>query len=244
VYGGPGTGIGPALRKARETRRKTIEEAARDTRIRPEYLQALEREAFQTLRGDVYVRGFLRSYSSYLGLNADKVVGVYVKSIGQPVDDVPEPPPVQPLHQPGLHKLLYRRGNWKLAVAIAVVGLAVAGWVGLITRNGSAPPAAAAATVSPDAGTADVTHTVTLELTSVGPVHATVVVDGRHSFSGWMYRGQHRAFEGADVIHLELNEGRAGDLIVNGKAIGAPGAPGQPYTASFSPEDFRKASGG
>src|SRR5204863_1478968 len=94
LYGGPGTGIGPALRKARQTRGKTIEEASRDTRIRPEYLQALEREAFGSLRGDVYVRGFLRSYSSYLGLNPDKVVSVYVRSMGKAVDDVPEPPPV------------------------------------------------------------------------------------------------------------------------------------------------------
>src|SRR5438128_8822497 len=92
LYGGPGTGIGPALRKARQSRGKSIEEASRDTRIRSEYLQALEREAFGSLRGDVYVRGFLRSYSSYLGLNADKVVGVYVRSMGKDVADIPEPP--------------------------------------------------------------------------------------------------------------------------------------------------------
>ena len=241
MYGGPGTGIGPALRKARETRGKTIEEASRDTRIRPEYLQALEREAFQTLRGDVYVRGFLRSYSSYLGLNADKVVAVYVRSIGQVVDDVPEPPPVQPLQTAALGKLLHRRGNWALAVGLAVVGLAVAGAAGLLTRNGPAPEAAAAA-VSPESATA-IDHTVTLQLKSLGPVHADVVVDGRHSFSGMMYRGQSRSFEGADVIHIELSEGKEGELVVNGKAIGAPGENGEPYSASFSPQDFRQPSG-
>src|SRR5437588_12589778 len=130
LYGGPGTGIGPALRKARQTRGKSIEEASRDTRIRSEYLQALEREAFGSLRGDVYVRGFLRSYSSYLGLNPDKVVSVYVRAMGKNVADVPEPPPLQPLRQATLHKVLHRRGNWKLAVAIAIVGLAAAGALG------------------------------------------------------------------------------------------------------------------
>jgi hypothetical protein len=71
------TGIGPALRRARLLRNKSIEEASRETRIRAEYLQAMERERFDDLLGDVYVRGFLRTYSSYLGLDAEKVVAIY-----------------------------------------------------------------------------------------------------------------------------------------------------------------------
>ena len=89
MYGGPGTGIGPALRKARQTRGKSIEEASRDTHIRAEYLHALEREAFGSMRGDVYVRGFLRSYSTYLGLDSDKVLTVYSRRFGVP--DVTQP---------------------------------------------------------------------------------------------------------------------------------------------------------
>src|SRR2546429_6493907 len=52
------TGIGPALRKARLTRGKSIEEASRETRIRAEYLQALERETFESMLGAVYVTCF------------------------------------------------------------------------------------------------------------------------------------------------------------------------------------------
>jgi len=74
------TGIGPALRRARLLRSKSIEEASRETRIRAEYLQAMERERFDDLLGDVYVRGFLRTYASYLGLDAEKVVAIYAGS--------------------------------------------------------------------------------------------------------------------------------------------------------------------
>src|SRR5437867_718991 len=102
----PGAGVGAPVvpvpvpeRLSKRPRGKSIEEASRDTRIRAEYLQALEREAFGSLRGDVYVRGFLRSYSSYLGLNPDKVVSVYVRSTGKTVADVPGPPPLLPLRQ-------------------------------------------------------------------------------------------------------------------------------------------------
>jgi len=76
------TGIGPALRRARLLRNKSIEEASRETRIRAEYLQAMERERFDDLLGEVYARGFLRTYAAYLGLDADKVIAVYAGGSG------------------------------------------------------------------------------------------------------------------------------------------------------------------
>ena len=242
MYGGPGTGIGPALRKARQSRGKSIEEASRDTRIRGEYLQALEREAFGSLRGDVYVRGFLRSYSSYLGLNPDKVVSVYVRSMGKDVADVPEPPPVQPLKHASLHKMLYRRGNWKLAVAFAVVVLGAAGAVGLLSRSASTPtpagqPRSPAAALATPPG-------VTLVITPSRPVKALVSVDGVPRFDGTLRKGVARTFKGTNLIRLRLEKGGLADLTVNGTDIGAPGTPKAPYTAPFEPETLRASPGG
>ena len=55
-------GVGPALRKAREHRGLTLEEAARDTRLRLDQLPALESEDFDAMSGEVYVRASLRTY--------------------------------------------------------------------------------------------------------------------------------------------------------------------------------------
>jgi len=241
VYGGPGTGIGPALRKARQSRGKSIEEASRDTRIRGEYLQALEREAFGSLRGDVYVRGFLRSYSSYLGLNPDKVVSVYVRSTGRDVADVPEPPPLKPLKQAGLHKVLHRKGNWKLAVALAVVVIAVAGAVGLLSRGATAP-SPAGPPGSP--GGALTTPKVTLVATPTKPVKAVVLVDGVEQFSGVLKKGVAHTFTGTNLIRLHLEKGGLTDLVVNGEDIGRPGTTAGPYSAPFQPGTFRSPSPG
>ena len=60
---GTETGIGRALRRAREHRGKSLEQASRDTKLRADYLEAMEREWFEPLGSDVYVRGFLKSYS-------------------------------------------------------------------------------------------------------------------------------------------------------------------------------------
>ncbi len=63
-----GLGIGERLIEAREARGLTLEDAERDTRISQRYLRALEEEAFNVIPAPVYARGFLRSYSQYLGL--------------------------------------------------------------------------------------------------------------------------------------------------------------------------------
>jgi cytoskeleton protein RodZ len=239
LYGGPGTGIGQALRKARQTRGKSIQEASRDTHIRTEYLQALEREAFGSIRGDVYVRGFLRSYSTYLGLNPDKVVGVYVRAMGGSVTDVPEPLPVKPTQQQTLRKVLHRRGNWALAVAIAVVALGAAGAIGVLTRGGAAPVPAVTTPLA-TSGAAAVPFTVSTDIRAIHPVAVKVIVDGQPAFSGTMHQGGTRSFEGADVIKVSLGAGKSAELTVNGQPLGRPGVPGHPYTASFGPKDFRR----
>ena len=70
--------IGQTLRDARERLGLTLEEAERATRIRIHHLQALEREAWDSLPSPVQARGFLRNYADFLGLDADAVLLQYV----------------------------------------------------------------------------------------------------------------------------------------------------------------------
>ena len=67
-------GIGEALRSTRERRGLSIDDVARDTRISPRFLEALEAEQFDELPAPVYVRGFLRSYASYLKIEAQPLL--------------------------------------------------------------------------------------------------------------------------------------------------------------------------
>ncbi len=69
-----GLGIGQQLVQAREVSGRTLEDAERDTRISRRYLQALEDEQFELIPAPVYARGFLRSYSQYLGLDPQALI--------------------------------------------------------------------------------------------------------------------------------------------------------------------------
>ena len=68
-----GAKIGPILEKARMERGLTLEEAEQATKIRKRYLSGLEREDYGVLPDAVYVRGFLKTYANYLGLDGDKL---------------------------------------------------------------------------------------------------------------------------------------------------------------------------
>jgi hypothetical protein len=70
------TGVGRMLAEAREAKGLSLEQAERDTRIVRRYLIALEDERFEEFPAEVYARGFLRSYGSYLGLNPADLVAL------------------------------------------------------------------------------------------------------------------------------------------------------------------------
>jgi len=106
--------LGETLRRARLSKNVTFEDAERVTRIRREYLEALEREDFTKLPAPVYARGFLRSYAGYLGLDPGELMPFF------PVGHVEEPrlDPLPEVEQP-------RTWNMNGVLAIGVVGLLI-----------------------------------------------------------------------------------------------------------------------
>jgi cytoskeleton protein RodZ len=63
--------IGQRLKKIRLSRKISIEEAAETTRIRVQYLQALEADNYSAMSSTAQGRGFLRSYAGFLGLDLE-----------------------------------------------------------------------------------------------------------------------------------------------------------------------------
>jgi len=63
--------IGKILQDAREERGLTLDQVAGATYIRLHYLRAMEAGDFAALPSRVQVKGFLRSYADYLGLDGD-----------------------------------------------------------------------------------------------------------------------------------------------------------------------------
>jgi cytoskeletal protein RodZ len=69
--------IGNTLREARIRRGLTINDVENVTKIRHKYLEALEENDFEVLPGPTVVKGFLRSYASFLKLDPDLLLAEY-----------------------------------------------------------------------------------------------------------------------------------------------------------------------
>jgi cytoskeleton protein RodZ len=140
--------IGNSLREARLRQNIEYARVEADTMIRSKYVKALEEERFDILPGETYVKGFLRTYADYLGLDGQ----LYVDEFNSRFVSVEEPPP-QP-RRPARTRTRTVEANFvavALAGIVAVTLLVVVAW-----RIGSEPnrgvPLSNAPTTTGDAG--------------------------------------------------------------------------------------------
>jgi hypothetical protein len=113
--------IGNSLREARQRQQLDLTEVEQATKIRARYLRALEEEAFDVLPAQTYVKGFLRTYADWLGLDGQLYVDEYNSRFG--TDDEPREPVVA-RRTAGVqqrHARLARRGVLIALGAIAVL---------------------------------------------------------------------------------------------------------------------------
>ena len=118
--------IGTTLREARLRHRIDLVEAEQDTKIRSKYLSALESEDFDILPGAVYARGFLRTYSRYLGLEPQLFIDEYNARFGQFEDIEDAAIRRRTVESTGAPRVSFRK-----VMALSLLALAVIAWIGL-----------------------------------------------------------------------------------------------------------------
>jgi cytoskeleton protein RodZ len=109
------SGIGEQLREARLAAGLELDHVEDAIRIRVRYLDAMEREAWDVLPAEAYVRGFLHTYGDHLGLDGEALVAEYDRLEAPEVDERPLEMPFEPPRSLGSNPL------WRRAGAIAVV---------------------------------------------------------------------------------------------------------------------------
>ena len=227
-------GVGTALRKARDHRGLTLDEAARDTKLRIDQLRALEDEDFDALGGEVYARAALRTYAAYLGLDPAKVMGVYTRHADDP--EPPQPPGRTGRVERAIAATRVRDNQRFLLIAAAVV-IFVLIVFGLLSRDHAAPTAATIAAETPSLAPTDQSFDATL--TAEAPTQITVTVDGEVA-TYQLTKGEVRSFMATDELTIAVADGDTVQVVVAGRDLGTPGAPGVAWTRTFT---YREVSG-
>ena len=226
--------IGSTLREARVRRSLTLQQIEEDTKIRVKYVQAMENEEFDIMPGPTYVKGFLRTYSEYLGLDPEVIIGEYRSREGRTSSRVHEEPfgGVSTLGRPRSH-----RGR-NTIVFIAVICLLVLGVIWILGRNGpdETPPSTkpGALGLTSPSPTPTPLPTATPQKTTRPVVKGELRVTARDGeswievrrndalgtvlFSGTVKKGVTRVFVG-DVLWLRLGNPSAVRLRVEGRKM-------------------------
>ncbi len=66
--------VGELLRSTREARKLSLTDVHQDTKMTIPVLRALEQDDFSPFESEIYLKGFLKNYAKYLGLDPEHVV--------------------------------------------------------------------------------------------------------------------------------------------------------------------------
>ena len=229
--------IGDSLREARTRRGLSPADVHKAIRIRERYLTALEEERWDMLPGEAYTKGFLRTYSEYLGLDGQLYVDEYNARIARHDE---EPPPFVPHASAETRHL--QRGILTALVGILLVGAAVAG-LAAWRLGGSSHPTAGRQTAPPSEGsTAAGTTPRTKPVTPVPVVPAFALIsavrarcwllvraggpNGTTIFEGVLEQGQAKRFRLSGRLWVRMGRPDALDIRIAGRVVnGLPGTP-------------------
>lgn len=75
---------GEILKKRREDLNLTVKEIADHLKIRRDYLDAIEKDAFDKLPVAVYTKGYIRAYAEYLRIEAQPIIDFYSSHLAYP----------------------------------------------------------------------------------------------------------------------------------------------------------------
>ena len=247
--------LGDRFREARESRGLTLSEVAEQIRIRSVYLAAIEDENWPAIGAPIYVRGFLRTYARFLGLNPEEAVAAFNLAMGDRENFEPSPA------APSYPETEGERRNiapllW-VACTIAALLIAYVVYSAIGLRNRTPSPVASVMTpessTTPSSGnlgpirdigppnltspsplvptTADEAHA--LSIVTTAPTWLRVTVDGKVLYEGVLRTGSRQTFQGRTAAVRIGNAGGA-QITVDGTSLGVLGAPGQIVDRTFS----------
>jgi cytoskeleton protein RodZ len=214
--------IGNSLREARLRQQLDFPEIEQATKIRAKYLRALEDEQFEVLPAQTYVKGFLRSYAEYLGLDGQLYVDEYNSRFVVGEEDAPARPRRSAPPQARGVQVQSRVVLLTLLGIAAVTALVIVAWtrgepqkkepVGLGTA-----PAQTSVVVKPSITTKAVRLIVTAKRGNCWLEVHSGSATGRIIFQGTLERGQRKLFSG-QKLWITLDRPENLGTVLNGRS--------------------------
>lgn len=215
--------IAKKIEQRRKDRSLTLEKVSQIIKIRLPYLQAIESGHWDELPGEVYVRGFIKRYAGFLGLDTDALMAPY---IGMET--------VAPKAEPDTKSPIASEMNRLQFLWIAVIGVFVVVFIKLIQNERTAPlrstapvavssatavsaPAATPETPAPEAPRAALPKHA-LQVFSPFPLWLRVTASDR-TFEGFIPQGASWTWKGEGTFNIRFGHTKQVVLLFDGQPV-------------------------
>jgi cytoskeletal protein RodZ len=233
--------LGERFRAAREARGFSLSDVGEQIRIRSVYLAAIEEANWSAIGAPVYVRGFLRTYARFLGLDPEEAVAAFNRTQPEPPGSgaaAREQAAAKPPRRSGL--LLWIVGS----IAVLLIAFVVYNEATLRAQQAAVAPApSAAATATAGASLSPAPSATSspglaggansLALVFSAPSWLRVTVDGNVSMEGTFPAGTAKTFRGKNALVRIGNAGGV-EVYVDGKDRGKLGKSGDVVEQAFT----------
>ncbi|MFA5104055.1 MAG: RodZ domain-containing protein [Candidatus Margulisiibacteriota bacterium] len=220
--------IGKTLKNARSAKKIPIEKASKETKIAQTYLKAIEDEDFTKIPGDVVLKGFIRVYADFLGVDPAPLIAELFRKNRK---DKPKAEPVQAK----IKKTPAFDGQKFVKVLVVAVFLILltaglfsfAGFLINSVRNASVSKEPTVQITSPAEDVFEIRAEI-LEKTWL-----LVEADGKNVFKGIAFPGDERAWTADKKIFVKIGNAAGIRLSSGGKELLAPGKRGEIVSKEF-----------
>jgi cytoskeletal protein RodZ len=208
--------LGEFLRRERELRRITLEDVAENTKISRRYLEAIEEDQYDRLPGEAFVRGFIRSYVKYIGLDPTETMLMYDQARSA---QAVVPPRTIP-RAAGRRASSPRPLLWLLVLGLVVVGGGLFGLVTVLKSPRSSEPTLFSRTER--STLAKGTSPLVLTAIADSDTWLHVTIDGKEENDVLLRAGQSIKWVGQERFVLSIGNARATRLKLNERELAIP----------------------
>ncbi len=220
--------VGELLRREREAQEKSIDDVVRATRISGLTIAALEEDRFSMMPAMVYVKGHLRTYARYLGLDGEEIIEKYLRFTQQQEDIEPDEWETVELEIHEQTQRSNKRALWITGALAAVVVVVVASiwWSGRSPVVVPPPEPTPAQQLQAAAAQDTLIEWLTLELTAVARERTwlRIVADGTPVADVTLDAGDQRTWQADERFVLDVGNGGGLELYLDGVFLGTAGA--------------------
>ncbi len=251
--------IGDLLYTERRKKGLEIADVEHATGIRGVYLNALEQSRYDVLPGEVYVKGFLRNYANYLGLDGSHLVQLYTDLKKPTLETAAAEPSVAEPAEPVVKKMnavitrSIDKKKWSTVLVVVILAISAMGlylWqksvapAGETSRNaaGSKPASVSGLNQTPvrnvpsatNSGAPSASRPVVLMARFTDRCWTSVIADGKTLYEGIPSNGATFTWDAEHQIVVNFGNAAAVELTFNGQPVGKIGDRGDVVVKTFT----------